>query len=101
MARAGALDEMTLEAGSRPQRPYVAIGVIILTLVFVAVGAAFLLNRELRPQVGIEPATSTAAVGPLPSRTITGESEIGLLATPLQRDIAQAYLRYWALYGEA
>jgi hypothetical protein len=104
MARTGALDEMTLEAGSRPQRPYVRIGVVLLTLIFVVVSAAILLDKQLRPQAGMEPVSGTSSAGeagPLPSRMITNESEIGLLATPLQREVAQAYLHYWAVYGSA
>jgi ABC-type transporter MlaC component len=95
MARAGALDEMTLEAGSRPQRPYVAIGAIILTLVFVAVGAAFLLNKQLRPQVGIEPVAGVSG------RTMSGREDVEKLASSLEKQIATAYLNYWSVYGAA
>ena len=103
MARTGAFDEMAPDADARQQRPYVGIGLGLLALIFVLVVGAFLLNRQLRPQVGLDPAGAAAArgAGQLPSRTISGESEIGLLATPLQKDIATAYLRYWAVYGSA
>lgn len=95
MARARTLNEMAPETGSRPQRPYVAIGVALLALVFVAVGAAFLLDKQLRPRVGIEPISGVSG------RTLSGPDDVATVASPLEKQIATAYLTYWSVYGAA
>jgi len=104
MTRTGELNEMATNVSAAQRRSYVGIAAALLALVFVIVAGAFLLNRQLRPRVGIEAIAGPSAVqeseAPA-SRTISSESEIGLLATPLQREVATAYLRYWTVYGAA
>lgn len=83
-------------------RSYWLAGSVLLLLVAVILSGAFLLDRQFRPRVGIETATggSPGAVT-APGRTISTEAEIAQLATPLEREVATAYLRYWALYSTA
>lgn len=104
MTRTGELNEMAANVSAAQRRSHIGIGVGLLALVFVIVAGAFLLNRQLRPRVGIEaiagPSALQGSESPA-SRTISSESEIGLLATPLQREVATAYLRYWTVYGAA
>jgi hypothetical protein len=86
---------------ARP-RPYWLIGSALLALIVVVLAVAFLLDRQLRPRVGVGPAAGTSSVtAGTPSRTISGEADLSLLATPLEREVAAAYLRYWAVYGAA
>lgn len=88
-------------------RPYWLVGTALLVLVVMAVASALLLDRRFRSPVGIErgerPASSaTTATGSAgASTTITNASELGRLNSPLERDVARAYLRYWDVYSEA
>jgi hypothetical protein len=102
MAPSGVLDEMAPDTQARQQRPYFMIGLGLLALVSVIVAGALLLDRQLRPRLGIEPVagTSESASGS-PSRTISTESEINLLTVPLQREVAAGYLNYWKVYAAA
>ncbi|MPZ14367.1 MAG: hypothetical protein GEU73_08075 [Chloroflexi bacterium] len=42
--------------GPEPRRPYWVVGLALLCLVGAVLGSALLLDRQLRPEVGIEPA---------------------------------------------
>jgi hypothetical protein len=89
-------------ARQRTPRSYWLAGSALLLVVVLLLAGAFLLDRQFRPRVGIETG-SGVATGAItaPSRTITTEAEIGQLATPLERELAAAYLRYWEVYAHA
>lgn len=88
-------------------RPYWLVGTALLVLVVIALAGALLLDRRFRSPVGIEvgerPASSATAVtgSARASTTISNASELGRLNSPLERDVARAYLRYWDIYAEA
>lgn len=111
-----------------PRRPYWPVGLALLALVIVLLGASFVLNARLRPAVGVEPAATTAdarSLVPTASATVavTGASspEAATSApgartvitpesrtsggpsdsTALEAEVKQAYLRYWDVYANA
>lgn len=114
------------DVSTEPRRPYWAVGLVLLAVVLVVLAAAFLLDRQLRPRVGIEPSptvpalaqsfeTRTAAPSPTPAVSASptaraGAAEPTLAASPtgprvanspLEREIEQAYLKYWEIRSEA
>src|SRR5689334_10313104 len=90
----------------------VAVGLALLALVVVVLGGGSVLARRLRSPVGTEPA-ATAPVSPAATAqgagtgapggpvVVSQPSDIARLRTPLEREVAQAYLRYWDVYAEA
>ena len=104
MTRTGELNEMAANVSAAQRRSYIGIAAALLALVFVIVAGAILFNRQLRPRVGIEAIAGPSALQgseASASRTISSESEIGLLATPLLREVGTAYLNYWQVYASA
>lgn len=88
-------------------RPYWLVGTALLLLIVIALAGALLLDRRFRAPVGIEvgeipAASATVVTGSADaSTTISSASELGRLNSPLERDVARAYLRYWDVYAEA
>ncbi len=119
------VDETTNEVkssrGADPERrrPFWVVGLALLGLVVVMLVGAFLLDRQLRPDVGIGPAaavpvageaTETPQPGLLPTSPAAGISTPvatmapagGAVATPSRaEEVEQAYLKYWEVYSEA
>lgn len=122
--------ERNARAGSstEPRRPYWAVGLALLALVSAVVIGAFLLDRQVRPRVGIEPAPTPASAlqapasrsgAPSPSSTAppaasptAGTAALGptpaasptrwpTTTSPLEREIEDAYQRYLQIYSEA
>ncbi len=120
------------QVDSQPRPRFWLIGLVMFGIIVVILVGAFLLNRQFRPRVGIEPAaTAGAAVqaqatkAPLvasqpavqPTVVATAVATPTAVATaapagavasakptadPAQvKEIEQAYLRYWEVYGEA
>ena len=102
---------------AHPPRPYLMIGLALFGVIVLAVGAALLLDRHLRPRLGIKPATETIPRATPPANTssqeagqpsavmapkaISGPADIQSLGSPLEREVATAYLHYWTVYAEA
>lgn len=113
------------DVSTEPRRPYWAVGLVLLAAVLVVLAAAFLLDRQLRPRVGIEatattPALAQASTPPTaaPSPTVPAAatptapaaaaptvvaSPTGLpvASSPLEREIEAAYERYLRVYSDA
>lgn len=114
-----------VDVSTGPRRPYWAVGLVLLAVVIVVLTAAFLLDRQLRPRVGIEatattPALAQAATPPTAALSPTvpaaatpaapaaavptvAASPTGLpvASSPLEREIEEAYLRYWDVLTQA
>ena len=124
--------EATSEQGDLPEntepggrRPYWVVGLALLGLVVVLLVGAFLLERQSRPQVGIEsppavtgttsaqaagggvqPTTQPAVAPPATpvSASPTAVETVGGLRvanSPLEREIEAAYLHYWDVRSQA
>jgi hypothetical protein len=113
------------EVSTAPRRPYWAVGLVLLAVVIAVLAAAFLLDRQLRPRVGIEatattPALAQASTSPTaaPSPTapaaatltaqaaavptvVASPTGLPVASSPLEREIEQAYLKYWDIRSEA
>ena len=106
-------------ANPEPRRPFWVVGLVLLGLVVAMLGGAFLLDRQLRPSVGIEPATAapvarkatetsqpgrqpTGPAAGISTPAITATQAGGGAATPSRaQEVEQAYLKYWEVYSEA
>ncbi|HZS01044.1 MAG TPA: hypothetical protein VFE37_20160 [Chloroflexota bacterium] len=104
-----------------PARSYWPIGFALLALVLAVLGAAFVLDRQLRPRVDVQPAVPAAAeavdsVAPTqaptavrsappaaPPPSAEGSVTPGRLADDprLVQEIEDAYRRYWEVYSAA
>jgi len=113
------------DVSTEPRRPYWAVGLVLLAVVIVVLAAAFLLDRQLRPRVGIEPsptmpvlaqASTPPTVAPSPTLPAAATPTARAAATPmvaasptalrvanssLEREIEEAYLRYWDVLTQA
>ena len=111
------------EATSAPRRPWWPVGLALLGLVAVVLVGAVLLDRQLRPRVGVEPtpavpaAAQTPSVLPSPTALTTASPTVGGVAaaptatatlprvrvatSPLEREIEDAYYRYLQVYSDA
>jgi hypothetical protein len=95
--------------GLQARRPYWPIGLALLGLVIAVLGAAVLLDHQLRPRVGVEPlATVQVAAEATPPQTaappaVAASPPAGgaSSATLLEAEVGDAYRRYWLLYSEA
>ncbi|MHB0929244.1 MAG: hypothetical protein ACYC3W_10170 [Candidatus Nanopelagicales bacterium] len=125
-------NDVTLRANMGPEhrRPYWIVGLALLGLVVVLLAGAFLLDKQLRPRVGIEspPVVATTAkptsppqaiapptVRPTPEPTATatpaalgaapttteGPGGLRMATSPLEREIEAAYENYLRVYSEA
>ncbi len=113
-----------VSTGPERGRPYWLVGLGILALLGVVFLGAFLLDRQLRPSVGIEPAATTVprastpvpvAGNPVPTSQPTPTSTAlaaGPTATPnlsgvriadslLEKEVEVAYLSYLEIYNDA
>lgn len=91
---------------SAPGRRNLFIGVALLGIVLSMLAGAFLLDRQLRPNVGVEPSVSadTAQVAPREraiSSVVDGASVPGSAASSPVLEVEAAYLRYWDVYSAA
>lgn len=111
-------NESTSDAGAGPERrrPFWVVGLALFGLVVAMLVGAFLLDRQLRPGVGVEPApilekaagatqpvhqpTSQAAGISTPVATAT-QSGLGAPTMAHAPEVEQAYLKYWVVYSEA
>ncbi len=121
--------EGTLNAGdavmenmNEPSRPWWPVGLALLGLVVVLLVGAVLVARQLRPQVGVEPVpqtpvaaqpTSAAPAAPAATAAVAAAPAAGTAPTtaalpgvrtgtsPLEREIEDAYLRYWDVLKQA
>ena len=104
-----------------PARSYWPIGFALLALVLAVLGAAFVLDRQLRPRVDVQPAVPAAAeavdsVAPTqaptavrsappaaPPPSAEGSVTAGRPADDprLVQEIEDAYRRYWEVYSAA
>src|SRR5688572_30032233 len=90
------------------QRPFWLIGSILLGFVLLVLAAAFLLDRQFRAPVGTQTAVAPAA-GVSAGATIQGQSQVAavqvpwqrIARTPLEREVEEAYARYWAVFTDA
>ncbi len=111
------------EATSDPRRPWWPVGLALLGLVAVVLVGAVLLDRQLRPRVGVDPtpavpaAAQTPSVLPSPTALTTASPTVSGVATvptatatlpgvrvatsPLEREIEDAYYRYLQVYSDA
>lgn len=112
------MDGTTPDAnGTSASRSYLttALGLFALTLIILA--AAFILNHQLRPRVGIAPPRTgktpsvTRGSGPTPVRPTATPITTLIPSTPASRaptptvpprqQVVQAYYRYWLAYSRA
>jgi hypothetical protein len=101
---------------SEPGRPYWLVGLALLGLVLTILGVAFILDRQLRPRVEMQPVA--AEIGEEPSALVAAEGRPGQTPTPpsaapaavaatptadprLLQEIEDAYRRYWEVYSDA
>ena len=90
------------------QRPFWLIGSILLGFVLLVLAAAFLLDRQFRTPVGTQTAVAPAA-GASAGATSQGQSQAAavqvpwqrIARTPLEREVEEAYARYWQVLGAA
>jgi hypothetical protein len=97
------------ESGANGARRYWPVAVGLTFLVFLVLAAAFLLDRRFRPSVAtqplpiVEPASrggTAVAQAPATNAAITLPwARVGV--TPLEREIEDAYARYWQVRTEA
>jgi hypothetical protein len=98
----------TVRSGQGP-RPYWLIGSALLGVVLLLLAAAFLLDRQFRPRVGIESAPAAGSTATGNQATAPGASAVASVAvpwqrigtTPLEREIEEAYARYWEVRSQA
>ncbi len=105
------LSETDVSDDRRPQtrRPYWPIGLALLGLVVAVLGAAVVLDHQLRPRVGVEPLATVQVAAeatppqtaPPPAVAASPAAEGASSATPLEAEVGDAYRRYWLLYSEA
>ncbi|HET7767137.1 MAG TPA: hypothetical protein VFN74_00080 [Chloroflexota bacterium] len=82
----------------------VALG--LLGAVFLVLAAAFLFDRRYRPTVGVEPLAPVAQDGAAATQAQAGTGSVVLPwtrvgRTPLEREVEDAYARYWQVVTEA
>lgn len=107
-----------LGASPEPRRPFWVVGLLLLGLVVAVLVGAFLLDRQLRPSVGIEPAPAVPVVGKatetsqpgrqptspaagIPTQVTTTTQAGAGAGSPSPKEVEQAYLKYWEVYSEA
>lgn len=115
------MDEMTTGADRQSQHRFHfwAVGLALLGIVVVVLAAAFLLNRQLRSPVGIQPLVGTPAknsatpgghtggsAAPTPRSTLATAPTSVPTAPPTpslspRQQVVQAYHRYWQDYSQA
>lgn len=114
--------DAAMENVNEPRRPWWPVGLALLGLVVVLLVGAVLVARQLRPPVGVEPApqaptvaqaTSPAVAAPAVATVVvaaptavsgvTSDSLPGVRVanSPLEREIEDAYLRYWEVLKQA
>ncbi|MGE0544371.1 MAG: hypothetical protein AB7R89_29775 [Dehalococcoidia bacterium] len=111
--------EMTAGASAaREHQQYRLIALALLGLVLAALVGAFLLDRRVRPRVGIDPtaaipavAEATAPIGAVsmppaasmvPTATAAAvPSSVRVARSPLEREIEDAYFHYWDVLAQA
>jgi hypothetical protein len=101
---------------SEPGRPYWLVGLALLGLVLAILGVAFILDRQLRPRVEVQPVGAMVEEKPAPlvsaepqrAQTPTPPSAAPAVsaATPaadprLLQEIEDGYRRYWEVYSDA
>ena len=101
---------------SEPGRPYWLVGLALLGLVLAILGVAFILDRQLRPRVEVQPVGAVVEEKPAPlvsaeperAQTPTPPSAVpaAVAVTPaadprLLQEIEDAYRRYWEVYSDA
>lgn len=118
--------ETNSDASPDPERrrPFWVVGLVLLGLVVAMLGGAFLLDRQLRPGVGIEAALTTGAstptlasggtrpptdqptapAGQVPAAAATPTETVAVVriaSSPLEREIEAAFQRYLQIYSQA
>jgi hypothetical protein len=101
---------------SEPGRPYWLVGLALLGLVLAILGVAFILDRQLRPRVEVQPVGAVVEEKPAPlvsaepqraqTPTPPSAAAAAVAATPaaaprLLQEIEDAYRRYWDVYSDA
>lgn len=113
----GNVSERSMEASVESARrlPFWVVGSVLVGVVLLMLAAALLLDRRLRPSVGIEPVENTAAtpsiVSPVgvgtPAAPIANQDGLnaqaghGVALSLLERDIQGAFERYLQVYRQA
>jgi hypothetical protein len=97
-----------------PGRPYWLVALALLGLVLAILGVAFILDRQLRPRVEVQPVAAEVGDEPSPlvaaerrpaqTRTPPSAAPAAVAATPtadprLLQEIEDAYRRYWEVYS--
>ena len=111
--------ESTVSPHAAPERPrYWIVGLALLALVLAVLAGALLLDRRARPNVGIDPTAAITAVaevtpstGAAPTTpaasaaptatTAPAPSTVRVATSPLEREIEDAYFRYWEVLAQA
>lgn len=111
-------------ANPEPRRPFWVVGLPLLGLVVAILVGAFLLDRQFRPAVGIEPAPTTGAATPalafggtrppteqpiapagqVPAAAATPIETMAVVriaSSPLEREIEAAFQKYLQIYSQA
>jgi hypothetical protein len=101
---------------AEPGRPYLRIGLALLALLLGLLGGAYIVDRQLRPRVEVQPAAvvargqaspSVAAERqPSPAPAEPGAAPVTAAETPaadprLLQEIEDAYRDYWEVYSAA
>src|SRR4051794_12752016 len=108
------------DTAAERSRTWWVAGLALLVLVIVVLVGAVLVAQRLRPHVGIEPvpaarSTSVATSVPQPtagaaaagatsiptSAATTTQPGLALANSPLEKEIEEAYLRYWDVLKQA
>lgn len=115
------LRDPSAETEDEQRRPFWAVGLALLGFVIVVLAGGFVLDRQLRPRVGIEPAPATApagvatavrtesTAGPASSATsvpavASGDAvlpKVRVANSPLEREVEEVYFRYLQIYSHA
>lgn len=113
--------DAVVENVDEPRRPWWPVGLALLGLVVVLLVGAVLIGRQLRPSVGVEPAPqASAAVQPTSPAAavavatpaaaaptaVSGATSavppgVRIASSPLEREVEDAYLRYWDVLKQA
>ena len=102
-------DDSIVEAHPGPSnRRAIVVGLALLVLILAVLAAGVIVERRYRAPVGIQatggagavasPAVTAQVGGPA---VITQPADIARLSSPLEREVALAYFRYWDVYAAA
>lgn len=119
-------NEMNLDTDPDPERrrPFWVVGLVLLGLVVAVLAGALLLDRQLRPGVGIEPVPTTGTATPIPGSgggrapterpifptaqvpdvAATPIERIGgvpIASSPLEREVEAAFQNYLQVCSQA